>query len=238
MFLNEEFLKLWEEIDTINEAKADTERLVAFAGEDLANRFLAVKNRLKAPENDLYYWINNKSVNELEQTVASVENTKSSTKTKKDVADAGAKLVQETEHWKAYRILTQQAAQIYGRDTHWCIAGLDGEEYWKKYIDNGVKFYVIITKQNYDPRGAESKFAFAVYPEGYIELFNQVDDLVDFDYIEYNEEIDIPGVDISKIIDDPWILHCENCSRPLLNDSHPQRVNDKLVCIKCYNKLK
>lgn len=55
MFLNEEFMQIYEELTELNEAKADTQKLIDFAGEDLANRFLAVKNRLKAPENDLYY---------------------------------------------------------------------------------------------------------------------------------------------------------------------------------------
>ena len=148
MFSNVEFSAIWEELSKLNEAKADTEKLIAFAGEDLANRFLAIKNRLKAPKNDLYYWINNETPEALNALVTEIENTKSTTRTKKDIADNGAELVQETEHWKAYQILTPEAAQKYGRDTEWCISGFDGIEYWKKYIDNGVKFYFIIAKKD------------------------------------------------------------------------------------------
>ena len=53
MKLFEEF-NLYETMwDSLNEAKADIKNLIDFAGEDVANRFLAVKNRLKSPENDL-----------------------------------------------------------------------------------------------------------------------------------------------------------------------------------------
>ena len=77
MRLFEEF-KLYENMwDSLTEAKADTQRLIDFAGEELANRFLAIKSRLKYPENDLYYWIKNKTIDELEQAVYNIENTKS-----------------------------------------------------------------------------------------------------------------------------------------------------------------
>ena len=34
-----------------------------------------IKNKLKTPENDLYYWIKNKTPDELEQTINNIENT-------------------------------------------------------------------------------------------------------------------------------------------------------------------
>ena len=86
MFLNEAFMQVFEELDSLTEAKADTQRLIDFAGEDLANRFLAIKDRLKSPENDLYYWIKNKTVEELEAAVLEIENTKSKSQMKKDIA--------------------------------------------------------------------------------------------------------------------------------------------------------
>ena len=50
-----EFLELYEELSALNEGKVDTQRLVDFAGQELADRFLAIRNKLKSPENDLYY---------------------------------------------------------------------------------------------------------------------------------------------------------------------------------------
>lgn len=185
----------------LQEAKADTQRLIDFAGEDLANRFLAIKQKLKAPENDLYYWIKNKSVEELEQFIIEVENSKSKTQQTKDIADQGAELVCDSAHWKIYHITTFEASQKYGRDTKWCITGVDnyGDQYWKTYKSRGIEFYFLITKGSYDPRGEDSKFAIALYPNGQGEVFNQPDELVSFDEIPYSEEIEIPGYLLDKV---------------------------------------
>ena len=85
MFLNEEFLEIYEELSELNEAKADTQKLIDFAGEDLANRFLAIKNSLKGAEKDLYYWIKNKTVDELKQTVISAESAKANKQIAKEI---------------------------------------------------------------------------------------------------------------------------------------------------------
>lgn len=214
MILNEKFLSVYEELSELNEAKADVEKLIAFAGKDLANRFLLIKDRLKAPENDLYYWIKNKTVDELEQTVFNIENTKSATRVKKDIADEGAKLVSESEHWKIYYITTFEAAQKYGKDTKWCITGINdyGDKYWNQYTDKNIKFYFAIAKQDYNARGTNSKFAFAVYPINIIELYNQQDNQVPLEAIPYHDEIQIPDIDLSKVIIE---ANCDNCGAPL-----------------------
>ena len=202
MKLFEEF-NLYETMwDSLNEAKADTQNLITFAGEDLANRFLAIKHRLKTPESDLYYWIKNKTPEELEAAVSSLENSKTKTQAKKDLSDAGAKLISETEHWKVYHITTYEAAQKYGRDTKWCITGIDGygDKYWKEYTEEAdVSFYFLITKGEYDPRGTDSKFAIALYPRGLGEVFNQQDDKIAFKDIPYIDEVHIPGYDLNTI---------------------------------------
>ena len=178
-----DFIKLYEELSELNEAKEDIQRLVAFAGQELADRFLAVKSKLKAPENDLYYWIKKHSVEELESAVVAAETNVSKTQTKKDIADAGAKLVCDTEHWKVYEITTFEASQKYGRDTQWCITGLNnyGDEYWNRYTEYGIRFYFLITKGKYDPRGKDSKIAIAVYPNQFdTEVLIRKISLLDF----------------------------------------------------------
>jgi hypothetical protein len=95
--MNYEFLNLYNELSTLNEAKADTQRLVDFAGQKLADRFLAIRNKLKSPENDLYYWIKNKTPGELDSFIRDVEDTKSNTQIKKEVAEQGAELIDETD---------------------------------------------------------------------------------------------------------------------------------------------
>lgn len=159
----------------LTESKADEQKLIDFAGEDLAKRFFALKPRLKSPENDLYYWLK-KDLSEFEQFISDTENTKSKTQQKKSVGD-GAKLVGENEYWKVYHITTFEASQKYGRDSKWCITGVDGygDKYWNSYTARGIQFYFYITKGDYNPRGNDSKFAIAVYPDGEYEIYNQQD---------------------------------------------------------------
>lgn len=191
----------------LTEAKADTQRLIDFAGQDLADRFLKIKDKLKSPENDLYYWIKNKTAAELELAVANIENTKSNSATKKEISERGAQLVCDSTHWKVYHITTFEAAQKYGRDSQWCITGVNdyGDRYWKQYTDDGVSFYFAINKEDYNPRGTDSKFAFAVYPGGVpIELYNQVDDRSSLEDMPYYSEISIPGVDLRNVTEDDY----------------------------------
>lgn len=241
MKLSEEF-KLYETMwSTLTEAKADTQNLIDFAGEELANRFLNIKNKLKAPENDLYYWIKNKTPDELEQTVIDCENSKSKTQVNKELSDKGAELIQETPHWKVYHITTYEASQKYGRDTKWCITGIDGvgDKYWKQYTEAGIKFYFLISKDKYDARGRFSKFAIAKHPntEQY-ELYDQQDTAVESNYIPYRDEINIPDVDLTI---EYFGHYCENCGTKLFDniydDGYLKGPDNELYCENCWDKL-
>lgn len=238
MFLNKEFLNIYEELSELNESKADTQRLIDFAGEELADRFLKIKNRLKTPENDLYYWIKNKSPEELEQTVNSLEDTKTTTQAKKETAGQGAKLVCETKHWRVYHITTYEAAQAYGRDTHWCITGINkwGDKYWREYKDKGADFYFFITKGVYDPRGRDSKFALAVYPNNECEVFDQKDGQVSLYDIKYIYEVNIPGLDLDSLEDRGW--ECFSCGAFVPQDLIVLGPEDgNAYCENCWDEL-
>ena len=241
MLLNNDFLNLYEELNELNESRADIQRLIDFAGEDLANRFLNVKSRLKVPENDLYYWIKNKTQDELEQAVVDVENSKSVSQTKKDIADAGAELIQETAHWKVYHITSYEASQKYGRDTKWCITGINdyGDKYWKEYTDKGIIFYFLITKENYDARGTDSKFAIAKIPENpNYEIYNQQDDRVDGVDIPYYEELNIPEVDLEHSY---FGHYCNECGMKLEDDRYDDGYytgpDNEMYCENCFDEL-
>jgi hypothetical protein len=240
MKLYEEF-KLWETLwDTqLIEAKADTERLIAFAGQELTDKFLSLKSKLKSPENDLYYWIK-KTPEELEAFLTKIEQKKSSTQIKKEVAGQGAKLVCSTPHWDVYNITTYEAAQAYGRDTKWCITGINnwGDSHWQDYkYQRGVDFYFLITKENYDPRALDSKFAIAIYPDGETyEAFNQKDGQVLIEDIKYIDEVKIPGIDL-------WALesrgeHCSVCDDYVFNEEGQYDSNNNLYCPTCWNEIK
>ena len=237
MKLFEEF-SLYENMwDSLTEAKADTQRLIDFAGEELASRFLNIKNKVKSPENDLYYWIKNKTPEELEQFITEIETAKSATSLKKEVADEGAKLVCETEHWKVYNITTFEASQKYGRDTKWCITGINGwgDRYWKEYKENGIDFYFLITKGEYDPRGKFSKVAIATASlttgDYSCEVFNQQDTPIPLKQVPYIEEIKIPGLDLSTISNQ---IVCFECGATIDGDIYygPQ---DECFCKYCFN---
>lgn len=228
--------KLYEEV--ISESRADTQRLVDFAGHDLASRFFAIKHKLKAPENDLYYWIKNKSVKELERAISNQENTKSNTQAKKETTGQGAELVCETDHWKVYHITTYEAAQAYGRDTHWCITGINewGDKYWNEYKEKGVDFYFFITKDSYDPRGIDSKFALAIYPNNDCEVFNQKDGEVSLLDIKYIYEVNIPGVDLDTLNERGY--NCNRCGVFVPEDLIQLDPEGTFAyCEDCYNDM-
>lgn len=172
-----EFMELYEKLSKLNESKADTQKLIDFAGETLANKFLALKAKLKAPENDLYYWIKNKTPQELQNKIIEVETTTTKSRQRKQVAQ-GAELVAENDYWKVYLITTPEAAKIYGKDTRWCISMRDNTMFWEKYKHCDI--YVFITKEFYDASGKCSKLALVYDPEdGGFEIFNQRDERLD-----------------------------------------------------------
>ena len=237
MLLNEEFLNMYEELSELNEAKADTQKLIDFAGEELANRFLAIKHKLKAPENDLYYWIKNYAPEQLLKAVQEVEATKSNRQKSKEIADQGAELICETPHWKVYHITTFEASQKYGRDSKWCITGVNdyGDKYWKQYTEQGVKFYFLITKGNYDPRGRESKFAVAVFKDGSCEIYDQQDDRIGGDEIPNTEGIEIPGIRLEDVRN--VVGYCESCDYIFYDEDEMNfGPRGEFLCDDCFNE--
>lgn len=240
------FMKLYEKLNSLNEAKADVQRLVDFAGDDLANRFLAIKNKLKYPENDLYYWIKNKTASELERAIAKAEHTKSNRQLTKSVSEAGAELVCDTNHWRVYHITTFEASQKYGRDTKWCITGIDnsGDWHWRCYVYRGVQFYFLISKANYNARGANSKFAIALYPkssrDGFIrcEIFDQQDNkLKSFSEIPFFDEIDIQNIDFDSIKIGAEKLNCTSCTAEIELVDSMLGIDNNYYCEDCYYDL-
>jgi hypothetical protein len=235
MFLNEDFIKIYEELSELNEAKADTQRLIDFAGEDLANRFLAIKNRLKAPENDLYYWIKNTTPDEFEAYLTNVEQTQSKTQIKK-VADQGAELVCSSEHWNVYHVTTFAAAQKYGRDSKWCITGINnwGDKYWKEYTEAGMDFYFLITKGEYDPRGKDSKIAIAINKkQGYCEVFNQQDTQIPLSKVPYIEEVSLPTMNLTDLFNK---VLCFECGNIIEETDVYYGPHEECYCENCFNE--
>lgn len=224
----------------LTESKADTQRLINFAGEDLAKRFLEVKKRFKVPENDLNYWIKHRTVDELEQAILSIENASVARKQRADLADKGAKLVSDTEHWKVYHITTFEASQKYGRDTKWCITGVNnyGDKYWRSYTSQGIDFYFFITKHDYNPRGYDSKYAIAVYSPEQCEVFDQQDNQVTLEDIPFLDEVSIPGLELNDM-NSGELYRCSECDAVISEDEANEYCtpDGEFLCSSCFDDL-
>ena len=173
----------------INESKQDIENFKQWAGEDLANRFFNVRNRLKNNEKDVYYWISleNKMYNDLMMTdywktkqeqarqyahrdiidqldalVSDIEFTP--TKRERDtLAKEGSTKVYEDNEWLVLRIDTYEAAVKYGKGTEWCITGnnsYDGRSDFNIHSLNGnCEFYFYIPKH---PKASREKYCLRI----------------------------------------------------------------------------
>ncbi len=124
--------------------------------DELVNKFLQMRNKLKAPENDMGYWVNPKNGKSPDDLNNFLDNYKSNTQKRTD-AKAGAKNVYEDDNWMCFKIETYDAAKFYGSGSKWCITGRypghesRGEEYFNSYLRNNYKgYYVVINKHPED----------------------------------------------------------------------------------------
>ena len=221
--MKSEFIKLYEELSQLNESKQDTLNFKQWllkkgttdsAADEWVKRFDGIKKYLKAPENDYYFWIKKADIADFYEVVNNTERYLEVKRTKKaEIAD-GAELVNETEHWKIYHITNFEASQYYGRDSKWCITGVGsyGDRYWRDYTRSGYEFYFIIAKEDYDPRGSESKFAFAILKNvAYYQIFDQQDSETNLEDIPYYKEIKIPNINLDDYESDKEPYFCSNC---------------------------
>lgn len=240
------FIKLYEELSQLNEAKQDTVNFKNWLrskgnseteADNYTKRFDVIKSLLKSPENDYYYWIKNKDPKELIDVINDTERVAEVKRTRKREIAEGAELVYESEHWKIYHITNFDASQYYGRDSKWCITGVGtyGDRYWNNYTQKGYTFYFCIAKQDYDPRGEDSKFAIAVHKEAECyQVFNQQDGEVYLDDIPHYEEIRIPGIDLDYY-ENAEPRFCEDCGENLSEDEIYWGEDGELYCENCWS---
>ena len=161
-----------------------------------ANEFNNIRQNLKSPYNDFYYWIKLNDWNAFTKFMQEQRNKKDAKKREKD----GARLIYSDSNWKVYEITTYEASVKYGANTKWCISGSkrwsngeNGRGYWNDYTSKGVKFYFFI--------GKNTKYAIAIYPNGTdFEIFDEQDnsiayipnapiiDEIKVDYYSHNED--------------------------------------------------
>lgn len=131
------------------EGKRDQEILNNFLGDDYYNKYQLIKNKIKDPEyKDIYKMIKM----DPDEVKSYIDNFQSKTDIRRSNKQGATKLYEDDE-WIVYRITTYPAAQLYGKNTRWCITGRyegheeRGEEYFYNYIknnklDGGYYFYI------------------------------------------------------------------------------------------------
>lgn len=174
-------------LTTLIESKADQEKFKQWIGLDKINgktigeiyfdKFSNLKNSIKSPYNDIYYWMKNSTADKFKKFVDDEESKKVE---KQDIAKKereGARLVYSDNDWKVYEITNYEASAKYGKGTKWCISGSklwrngeNGRQFFTDYhVNNGIKFYFFLNKNG-------EKYALAVYPNNKnCEIFNSED---------------------------------------------------------------
>lgn len=155
-FILDTLHKLWDKSvhENLNESKQDIEKFRQWAGDELANRFFAVKDRLSGQYKDIYYWMSeeNKQYNHmitsdywkdrqeqareyahsdvistLDGMISDIEITP--TKRERDkLAKEGSKKIYEDARWLVVKINTYEASVKYGKHTQWCITGINSQD--------------------------------------------------------------------------------------------------------------
>ena len=97
-----------------------------------------------------------------------------------------------------------------------------------------MDFYFLITKQNYDPRGEDSKFAIAIYPNNRCEVFDQQDSQGALANIPYIDEVDIPGIDLLALDNSKY--YCLSCDTPLDEDDYFLGPDGEILCANCFER--
>jgi len=177
----------------INESKNDIEKFRQWAGEDLANKFFKLKDRLQGKQKDIYYWMGqekqlgkNSAIMNLYMTMKELER-KPTKKGRNQNAREGSEKVYEDANWLVLKINNYEASRKYGKGTAWCITGdksdngydeTEGRNYWNNYSDADIYFFV--DKKN------THKYALVVYDINDWMLFDEMDfvDLGDGEHFE------------------------------------------------------
>ncbi len=213
------------------ESKADQRKLIDYAGEDVAKLFFSLKDRLKSPENDIYYWLKRKEPYELKNRLSQLQGTQTR-REKDEEASEGAELIYNKDGWKVYHITTYEASAKYGKNTQWCISGSkrwsngeEGEGYFNDYISKGVEFYFYI-KSN------DEKYALAYTPQnGNYQVFNATDDDITGEDLSFLPNVDgLPRLNYDDLLSEDG-TYIYDGSRI------PKKLKDKIKRVKVSNSV-
>jgi len=131
-------LKKQRNTKELKEDKQTKDRFIKIFGQELYDKFIKLKPRLKSPDNDISYWMK-KSPNDLILKLDEIDNIKT-VKQKQDIARQGSKLLYSDGNWNVYEITTLEASIKYGKETQWCISGVDcdSQSMWDFYMGGSL----------------------------------------------------------------------------------------------------
>ena len=140
------------ESDLYLESKKDLDDLKSFLGDKLFDDYMKIRDRIPKDYNEFKDFSKLKKMDkkDIQDFVSSF---KSKSDKKKSDKTEGAEKLYEDSDWVVYRITSYPAAQLYGKNTKWCITGRypgheeRGQEYFDSYIesnnlDGGYYFYI------------------------------------------------------------------------------------------------
>lgn len=144
------------QLEDLNESKQDIEKFRQWAGDELANRFFKLKDRLPDRAKDIYYWMGNEkqllnlkdryknaqehsntsnyekwahenAIDSLKTALDNVEQTPTRREVNK-LGKAGSEKIYEDDNWLVLKINTYEASVKYGKGTEWCITGNNSDQ--------------------------------------------------------------------------------------------------------------
>ena len=102
-----------------------------------------------------------------------------------------------------------------------------------------MEFYFILAKGEYDTRGYNNKFALVIHEQsGTYTVYNQQDFEVDFEDIPYSQELNIPEVDLDRMLSGLFIRYfCDACGAGLGDDEFMYTpTGEGVYCYDCFDE--
>lgn len=140
------------ESDLYLESKKDLDDLKNYLGDKLFDDYMKIRDRIPKDQNEFKDFSKLKKMDK-KDIQDFIDNFKSKSDKKKSDKTEGAEKLYEDSDWVVYKITSYPAAQLYGKNTKWCITGRydghesRGEDYFNDYIedknlDGGYYFYI------------------------------------------------------------------------------------------------
>lgn len=180
------------------ESKKDLDDLKAYLGDALFDDYMKIRDKISDPNFKDFSKLKKMDKKDVQDFVTSFQSK--SDKKKADKKE-GAEKIFENPDWVVYKITTYPAAQLYGKNTKWCITGRypghedKGEGYFQDYInarhlDGGYYFFI-------DKHYSDRKYCVLRHRNGQIDsIWNAEDsELADADPME-------APMDLEEIADD------------------------------------